>query len=70
MNEKSFPEASNSNTKMSSKVEGNVSCCSGHFRQTEDPPTGGSMLQLLEDVVKVGQTMGYKMDGCVRNIEE
>nr|GEW81979.1 RNA-directed DNA polymerase, eukaryota, reverse transcriptase zinc-binding domain protein [Tanacetum cinerariifolium] len=63
-------EASNSNTKKSSKVEGNVSCCSGHFRQTEDPPTGGSMLQLLEDVVKVGQTMGYKMDGCVRNIEE
>ncbi|GJZ50428.1 RNA-directed DNA polymerase, eukaryota, reverse transcriptase zinc-binding domain protein [Tanacetum coccineum] len=53
MDEKSFPEASNSNTKMSSKVEGNVSCCSGHFRQTEDPPTGGSMLQLLEDVVKV-----------------
>ncbi|GJZ19503.1 nucleotide-binding alpha-beta plait domain-containing protein [Tanacetum coccineum] len=70
MDEKSFPEASNSNTKMSSKVEGNVSCCSGHFRQTEDPPTGGSMLQLLEDVVKVGQSMGYKMDGCVRNIEE
>nr|GEW55332.1 RNA-directed DNA polymerase, eukaryota [Tanacetum cinerariifolium] len=54
MDEKSFPKTSNSNTKMSSKVEGNVSCCSGHFRQTEDPPTGGSVLQLLEDVMKVG----------------
>ncbi|GJV00678.1 nucleotide-binding alpha-beta plait domain-containing protein [Tanacetum coccineum] len=27
------------------------------------PRTGGSMLSLMEEVVKVGQTMGYNMDG-------
>ncbi|GJX98054.1 RNA-directed DNA polymerase, eukaryota, reverse transcriptase zinc-binding domain protein [Tanacetum coccineum] len=54
----------------SSKEEDKESRCSGHFRRVEGPKTGGSILQLLDDVVKVGQTMGYKMDGCVSNIEE
>ncbi|GKD50975.1 RNA-directed DNA polymerase, eukaryota [Tanacetum coccineum] len=47
------------------KEEDKESRCSGHFRRVEGPKTGGSILQLLDDVVKVGQTMGYKMDGCV-----
>ncbi|GJT69862.1 nucleotide-binding alpha-beta plait domain-containing protein [Tanacetum coccineum] len=60
-----------SNKDMSSlKEEDKESRCSGHFRRVEGPKTGGSILQLLDDVVKVGQTMGYKMDGCVSNIEE
>ncbi|GJQ94801.1 RNA-directed DNA polymerase, eukaryota [Tanacetum coccineum] len=55
-----------SNKDMSSlKEEDKESRCSGHFRRVEGPKTGGSILQLLDDVVKVGQTMGYKMDGCV-----
>ncbi|GKB83510.1 nucleotide-binding alpha-beta plait domain-containing protein [Tanacetum coccineum] len=61
----------NSNRGVSqSKEEDKESHCSGHFRRTVGPQTGGSILQLLDDLVKVGQTMGYKMDGCVSNIEE
>ncbi|GJR72608.1 nucleotide-binding alpha-beta plait domain-containing protein [Tanacetum coccineum] len=32
--------------------------------------TGGSMLQVMEDMVKVGQMMGYNMKGCINNIED
>ncbi|GJV05373.1 RNA-directed DNA polymerase, eukaryota [Tanacetum coccineum] len=46
------------------------SCCSGHFRSVEGPHTGGSILQLLEDLVKVGQTMGYKMDGLAQKAKK
>lgn len=30
---------------------------------------GGSILDLMDELVKVGQTMGYNMEGCVKNIE-
>ncbi|GKC14170.1 RNA-directed DNA polymerase, eukaryota [Tanacetum coccineum] len=30
---------------------------------------GGSILQVMEDLVEVGQTMGYNMEGCLKNIE-
>ncbi|GKA24778.1 RNA-directed DNA polymerase, eukaryota, partial [Tanacetum coccineum] len=53
-----------------SKEYGNESRSSGYFRRTEGPRTGGSILQILDDVIKVGQTMGFKMDGCVSNIED
>ncbi|GKD51811.1 hypothetical protein Tco_1280787, partial [Tanacetum coccineum] len=46
------------------------SVCSGHFKKSEVPRTGGSILNLLDEVVKVGQVMGYKMDGCMSNITE
>nr|GFA86959.1 RNA-directed DNA polymerase, eukaryota [Tanacetum cinerariifolium] len=45
------------------KVSDSVS--SSHFKKSEVPKTGGSILQLLDDVVKVGQVMGYKMEGCL-----
>ncbi|GJT68410.1 retrotransposon protein, putative, ty1-copia subclass [Tanacetum coccineum] len=32
--------------------------------------TSGFMLQLIEDLIKVGKTMGYKMEGCINDIEE
>nr|GEW91461.1 RNA-directed DNA polymerase, eukaryota [Tanacetum cinerariifolium] len=35
----------------------------GRFKTTEAPRSGGSFLNLMEDVVKVGVTMGYNMDG-------
>nr|GFA24275.1 nucleotide-binding alpha-beta plait domain-containing protein [Tanacetum cinerariifolium] len=34
------------------------------------PRTGGSILSFMKEVVKVGQTMRYNMDGCVKDITE
>ncbi|GKE18157.1 hypothetical protein Tco_1425734, partial [Tanacetum coccineum] len=41
---------------------------SGHSKYSVLPRTGGSILNLMEEVVKVGQTMGYNMDGCIKDI--
>ncbi|GJW34120.1 RNA-directed DNA polymerase, eukaryota, reverse transcriptase zinc-binding domain protein [Tanacetum coccineum] len=41
----------------------NTSGCSGYFKSVSTPKTGGSMLHLIEDLIKVGQAMGYKMEG-------
>nr|GFC34042.1 RNA-directed DNA polymerase, eukaryota [Tanacetum cinerariifolium] len=43
---------------------------SGHFRKAKIPRSGGSILQLIEEVVKVGEITGYNMEGCSENIEE
>ncbi|GKA94900.1 hypothetical protein Tco_0816938 [Tanacetum coccineum] len=43
---------------------------SGHSKYSVLPRTGGSILNLMEEVVKVGQTMGYNMDGCIKDITE
>ncbi|GJU47483.1 RNA-directed DNA polymerase, eukaryota [Tanacetum coccineum] len=29
----------------------------------------GSILEVMDELIKVGQTMGYHMDGCMKNIE-
>ncbi|GJR10771.1 RNA-directed DNA polymerase, eukaryota [Tanacetum coccineum] len=50
---------------MNSKEGGTESICSGYFKKCEVPRTGGSIMSLLDDVVKVGQVTGYKMDGCL-----
>ncbi|GJZ63683.1 RNA-directed DNA polymerase, eukaryota [Tanacetum coccineum] len=42
----------------------------GHSMYSVLPRTGGSILNLMEEVVKVGQTMGYNMDGCIKDITE
>nr|GFB11978.1 nucleotide-binding alpha-beta plait domain-containing protein [Tanacetum cinerariifolium] len=52
------------------KGNGNSLISSGHFKDSEAPRSGGSMIGLLEEVVKVGQVMGFKMDGCISNMEE
>ncbi|GJT92357.1 nucleotide-binding alpha-beta plait domain-containing protein [Tanacetum coccineum] len=52
------------------KEGGSESVCSGHFKKSKGPRTGGSILNLLDDVVKVGQVMGYNMDGCMTNMAE
>nr|GEW41555.1 RNA-directed DNA polymerase, eukaryota [Tanacetum cinerariifolium]GEW41556.1 RNA-directed DNA polymerase, eukaryota [Tanacetum cinerariifolium] len=41
------------------------SICSGHFKKSKVPRIGGSILQLIDDLVNVGQTMGYDMTGCL-----
>ncbi|GJR11951.1 RNA-directed DNA polymerase, eukaryota [Tanacetum coccineum] len=43
----------------------NESTCSGHFKKSVGPRTGGSILQLIEDLINVGKTMGYDMTGCL-----
>nr|GEY59362.1 RNA-directed DNA polymerase, eukaryota [Tanacetum cinerariifolium] len=55
---------------MNSKEGETESVCSGHFKKSEVPHTSGSIMSLLDDVVKVGQVMGYKMDGCMSNMAE
>nr|GEZ49749.1 hypothetical protein [Tanacetum cinerariifolium] len=32
--------------------------------------TGGSLLTVMEELIKVGKTMGYIMEGYIKNIEE
>ncbi|GJX57424.1 nucleotide-binding alpha-beta plait domain-containing protein [Tanacetum coccineum] len=56
--------------KPTSKEEIEDSVGSGHFKSAGIPKTSGSILQLMEDLINVGQTMGYKMDGCINNFEE
>ncbi|GKC85625.1 RNA-directed DNA polymerase, eukaryota, partial [Tanacetum coccineum] len=62
------PSGKRSNMKY--KVVGDDSMSSGHFKKSEIPRTGGSILGLLDEVVKVGQVMGYKMEGCISNMDE
>ncbi|GJZ87099.1 RNA-directed DNA polymerase, eukaryota [Tanacetum coccineum] len=50
-----------------SKVE---SACSGSFKKSVALRSGGSFLGLMDEVVKVGQTMGYNMEGCETNLSE
>nr|GEX40459.1 nucleotide-binding alpha-beta plait domain-containing protein [Tanacetum cinerariifolium] len=47
--------------------------CSGYFKTSMVPRTGGSILSLMDELVKVGQAIGYKMDGymsCMTEIIE
>ncbi|GJT19173.1 putative ribonuclease H-like domain-containing protein [Tanacetum coccineum] len=37
-------------------------------RTTSIPTTGGSILEVIDDLVKVGHAMGYNMEGCSKNI--
>ncbi|GKA11150.1 hypothetical protein Tco_0690583, partial [Tanacetum coccineum] len=34
-----------------------------------DQPSSGSILDVMKSVVEIGQTMGYNMDGCLKNIQ-
>nr|GEV24220.1 RNA-directed DNA polymerase, eukaryota, reverse transcriptase zinc-binding domain protein [Tanacetum cinerariifolium] len=60
-----------SNNKGVNDVEESI--CSGHFSKSEVPRTGCSIIRLMDDLVNVGQTMGYDMAGywvkelCVSN---
>nr|GEX16981.1 RNA-directed DNA polymerase, eukaryota, reverse transcriptase zinc-binding domain protein [Tanacetum cinerariifolium] len=47
------------------EVKAAESVCSGRFKQSEVPRKEGSFLSLMEEVVKVRQTMGYNMEGEV-----
>ncbi|GKG04910.1 hypothetical protein Tco_0315297, partial [Tanacetum coccineum] len=42
----------------------------GISSKSEAPRSGGSFLCLMEEVVKVGQTIGYNMEGVVNNLSD
>ncbi|GKA87124.1 hypothetical protein Tco_0808835 [Tanacetum coccineum] len=46
------------------------SACSGHFKKSAAPRSQGSILNLMEELIKVGQTMGYNMGGCLNNLTQ
>lgn len=48
--------------------EGNSSARSGSIHVSKLKP-GGSFLEVMENLVKVCQTIGFNMDGCMQNIE-
>nr|GEW17708.1 RNA-directed DNA polymerase, eukaryota [Tanacetum cinerariifolium] len=56
--------------KKNSKEYVSNSVCAGHFKTSMVPRIGGSILSLIDELVKVGQVMGYKMDGCMSNMTE
>nr|GEW87269.1 UvrD-like helicase, ATP-binding domain, P-loop containing nucleoside triphosphate hydrolase [Tanacetum cinerariifolium] len=57
-------------SKKNPKNDVKESICSGHFKKSKVPKSGGSILQLIDNLVKVGETMGYDMKGCIKNMEE
>ncbi|GJT32677.1 RNA-directed DNA polymerase, eukaryota [Tanacetum coccineum] len=38
-------------------------------RQQNSTHNGGSVLGVLDDIIKVGQSMGYTMEGCAKDLE-
>ncbi|GJT04038.1 RNA-directed DNA polymerase, eukaryota [Tanacetum coccineum] len=42
----------------------------GRFKKSVAPSLEGSFMCLTEEVVKVGQTMGYNMDGVINNLSD
>ncbi|GKB55692.1 hypothetical protein Tco_0911878 [Tanacetum coccineum] len=54
------------------KLKENVdeSASFGRFKKSVAPSSGGSFMCLMEEVVKVGQTMGYNMDGVINNLSD
>ncbi|GJZ96059.1 RNA-directed DNA polymerase, eukaryota, partial [Tanacetum coccineum] len=42
---------------------------SGVHSNAHMPKKGGSVLEVLDEIIKVGQTMGYTMEGCMKDME-
>ncbi|GKD00278.1 nucleotide-binding alpha-beta plait domain-containing protein [Tanacetum coccineum] len=58
----------NSSINMDTHHVASNSGCSGRFKRSEKPRGGASILCVLDEVVKVGQTMGFNMEGCMNDI--
>ncbi|GJV40575.1 RNA-directed DNA polymerase, eukaryota, reverse transcriptase zinc-binding domain protein [Tanacetum coccineum] len=65
-----YGEVNSSVRRKKTKLSGTESVGSGHFQQSEIPRSGGSLLNVMDELIRVGQTMGYKMEGCIKNVEE
>ncbi|GKF05723.1 hypothetical protein Tco_0036391 [Tanacetum coccineum] len=46
-----------------SQIDRGVGNCGTKFQES------GSILEVMDELIKVGQAMGYNMDGCMKNIE-
>nr|GEY97917.1 RNA-directed DNA polymerase, eukaryota [Tanacetum cinerariifolium] len=62
-------EGGNVNIQVQEKMGGanaySESSCSGHFKKSKLPNSGGSIIRLIDELVNVRQTMGYDMTGCL-----
>ncbi|GJZ99205.1 RNA-directed DNA polymerase, eukaryota [Tanacetum coccineum] len=54
----------------SNQRNGSVREIGEEVKVSDDMKSGGSILLLMDELVKVGQSMGYNMDGCMKTIEE
>nr|GFB14261.1 RNA-directed DNA polymerase, eukaryota [Tanacetum cinerariifolium] len=57
-------------TNLNQKSDIEESVCSGHFKKSKFPQSGRSVLLLIEDLVKVGQAMGYNMEGLAQKAKK
>nr|GEZ45221.1 hypothetical protein [Tanacetum cinerariifolium] len=39
------------------------------FNYSHNANNGGSILEVLDDIIRVGQSMGYAIEGCMKDIE-
>nr|GEV33220.1 RNA-directed DNA polymerase, eukaryota [Tanacetum cinerariifolium] len=53
-----------------SDSQASASSRSKKFKQSVAQKSGGSILCLMEELVRVGQSMGYNMEGCMNNMTE
>ncbi|PWA50859.1 RNA-directed DNA polymerase, eukaryota, Nucleotide-binding alpha-beta plait domain protein [Artemisia annua] len=58
-----------SNKPQDRKTNCGMSSLHSTYSRSQKSKVGGSILDLMDELVKVGQTMGYKMDRCVKDIE-
>ncbi|GJR47194.1 RNA-directed DNA polymerase, eukaryota [Tanacetum coccineum] len=56
------------NFQQADTIEESVS--NGRFKDTKNHRSGGSFMCLMEEVVKVGSTMGYNMEGVINNMSQ
>nr|GFB91491.1 hydroxycinnamoyl-CoA quinate/shikimate transferase [Tanacetum cinerariifolium] len=56
------------NSRSVNKMSDSMGSC--RLKKSRMPCTGGSILNFMEEVMKLGQTMGYNIDGCVKDITE
>ncbi|GKA84908.1 RNA-directed DNA polymerase, eukaryota [Tanacetum coccineum] len=68
--EKDMSQRKNRKSMSSSKEEDKASGCSGHFKRAEGPQSGGSILQLLDNLVKNGEVVIMGDFNEVRSKEE
>nr|GEW22816.1 probable sodium/metabolite cotransporter BASS1, chloroplastic [Tanacetum cinerariifolium] len=46
-----------------------VASVTSGIKSFKAPKSGGSLLDVINELIKVGHAMGYNMDGCMKNIE-
>nr|GEX01626.1 RNA-directed DNA polymerase, eukaryota, reverse transcriptase zinc-binding domain protein [Tanacetum cinerariifolium] len=52
----------------SQHIEDQISNLDGQHPHMHDNKTGGSILEVMDGLIKLGQTMGYFMDGCLKDM--